>query len=165
MKTSNPLFLATLEEGSGLDSLESLFSGAPLPLFAKSLVVFMNSPDEVTTAKRPPKFRLQSVFDNSAIRWNPITGITELDIFLNLDGVDRQDLLKIGRGFDPSFKPYACLTIDPMRSVHIRRYLKSVMSALPSYPVSVLVSMEDPDSQAAQFWADRFNPEAQTNSP
>lgn len=162
------LILALMDPNAeSTQNLARLFSGSPLAFAVESVVVYMTAPTEVSTLNdRKSELIVRSVFSDSAIMYNPNTKVTELDVYLDMSGINRQELFEIQPDtYDKDFRPYACLVVDPMRSLPYRQHSKAVMASLTHYPVVVQTQKAPVSSEVAKFWLERFNPEAKTQHP
>lgn len=160
MSDVQKIVLATLKEGEERTNLDSLFSAAPLTILTASLTAFFTSPAEDSQLEVPVLEVLTRIEDTD-IRWNPSTGVTEFLGYLSMKGIDRKGVFQVTDGtFDATFRPYLCLALDPLRSAHTRKYIKSLMTALLHYPLVFSAEPVDVTGMAAKFWIERFNSEA-----
>lgn len=156
-------------------NFSALFQAAPYAMLGGHAIFYLAHPDEVSLLPEGVESAVTGdlVLDDSRALYNPAMGVTEFTAFANPSASDlarrRKELLRISdESFRPDFRPYGVLALDPMRSLACRQFSKSIMHALPSYPIVLAVGsyLVEPSAGpltpegVGHYWYSRFNPEA-----
>lgn len=151
-----------------------LFQAAPYPMIGGHVIIYLTHPEEVSLLPEGIESAVTGtlVLDESRALYNPTTGVSEFTAFANQGATplakSRKELLRItDESFRGDFRPYGVLSLDPMRSLASRQFSKSIMHALPNYPVTLAVGAYVIDASAdlassqgvGNYWYSRFNPE------
>jgi hypothetical protein len=110
--------------------LEQVVSGSPTRFLDYPKVFFSVPGEEAVSTINQPAVDL--VFDGNDTLYNPVTGISELVVYMRPLDQDRSELGIFDRRLSDRkvFRPYFCWLLEPNRSLTVQRFTISACQVL-----------------------------------